>query len=61
MPTEVSVRLRYLHQYNGKKICELLKMKQFSIYSKSNVYLHTKLPIRSAPKDLRDNNKGRPR
>ena len=36
-------------------------MKQFSIYSKSNVYLHAKLPIRSAHKDLRDNNKGRPR
>ena len=61
MPTEVSVRLRYLHQDKGKKICELLKMKQFSLYSKSNVYLHAKLPIRSAHNDLRDNNKGRPR
>ena len=61
MLTEVSVRLRYLHKDIGKRICELLKMKQFSIYSKSNVYLHAKLPIRSAHKDLRDNNKGQPR
>ena len=61
MPIEVSVRLRYLHQDKGRKICELLKMKEFSCYSKSNVYLHAKLPIRSTKKDMRNNNKGRPR
>ncbi len=58
---EVSVRLRYLHQDKGKKVCEPLKMKQFSCYSKSNAYLHAKLPILSTQKDLRDNNKDRPR
>ena len=60
MPIEVSVRLRYLHQDKGTKICEFLKMKEFSCYSESNVYLHAKLPIRSTKKDLRNDNKGRP-
>ena len=61
MPIEVSVRLRYLHQDKGTKICEFLKMKEFSCYSESNVYLHAKLPIRSTKKDLRNNDTGRPR
>ena len=30
MPPEVSVRLRYLHQDKGIKICELLKRKKFA-------------------------------
>ena len=39
----VSVRLRYLHQDKGVKICELIK--QFKDYSKSNIYLHAKKPM----------------
>ena len=43
MPLEISVRLRYLHQDKGVKICELVK--QFKDYSKSDIYLHAKKPM----------------
>lgn len=61
MPLEVSVRLRYLHQDKGLKICELVKRKEFNRYSKSNVYMHAKKPIEDIKEDRRKENKGRPK
>ena len=58
MPLEVSVRLRYLHQDKGVKICELVK--RYPNYSKSNIYIHAKLPDEDAKTDGRKLNKGRP-
>ena len=43
MPLEISVRLGYLHQDKGVKICELVK--QSKDYSKSDIYLHSKKPM----------------
>ena len=59
MPLEVSVRLRYLHQDKGVKIHELVK--RFPKYSKSNIYIHAKLPDEVRKLDLRKHNKGRPK
>lgn len=59
MPLEVSVRLRYLHQDKGIKICELVK--RFPNYSKSNIYIHAKLPDEVRKVDSRKHNKGRPK
>ena len=59
MPLEVSVRLRYLHQDKGVKICDLVK--RFPNYSKSNIYIHAKLPDEAAKTDGRKLNKGRPK
>ena len=59
MPLEVSVKLRYLHQDKGVKICDL--MKRFPNYSKSNIYIHAKLPDEAAKTDGRKLNKGRPK
>ena len=61
MPLEVSVHLRYLHQDKGIKVCELVKKKEFSQYSKSNIYIHAKLPVHNIITDQRSKNKGRPR
>ena len=57
MPLEVSVRLRYLHYNKRVKICELVK--RFPNYSKSNIYIHAKLPDEAAKTDGRKLNKGR--
>ena len=59
MPLEVPVRLRYLHQDKGVKICDLVK--RFPNYSKSNIYIHAKLPDEAAKTDGRKLNKGRPK
>ena len=59
MPLELSVRLRYLHQDKGVKICDLVK--RFPNYSKSNIYIHAKLPDEAAKTDGRKLNKGRPK
>ena len=59
MSLEVSVRLRYLHQDKGVKICDLVK--GFPNYSKSNIYIHVKLPDEAAKTDGRKLNKGRPK
>lgn len=42
MPVEVSVRLKYLHQDKGVKMCE--RVKTSPNYSESNIYIHAKLP-----------------
>ena len=59
MPLEVSVKLRYLHQNKGVKTCDL--MRRFPNYSKSNIYVHAKLPDEAAKTDGRKLNKGRPK
>ena len=59
MPLEVSVKLRYLHQDKGVKICDL--MRRFPNYSKSNICVHAKLPDEAAKTDGRKLNKGRPK
>lgn len=61
IPLEVSVRLRYLHQDKGIKICELVKRKEFCAYSKSNVYVHAKKQIHDVKEDKRKENRGRPK
>ena len=53
------MKLRYLHQDKGVKICDL--MKRFPNYSKSNIYIHAKLPDEAAKTDGRKLNKGRPK
>ena len=58
MPLEVSVRLRCLHQDERVKICE--RVKRCPNYSKSNVYIHTKLPDEVAKVDGRKLNNRRP-
>ena len=57
MPLEVSVRLRYLHQDKAVKIYDLVK--RFPNYSKSNIYIHAKLPDEAAKTDGKKLNKGR--
>ena len=52
------MRLRYLHQDKGVKIYELVK--SYPNYSKSNIYIHEKLPDEDAKTDGRKLNKGRP-
>ena len=51
------MRLRYLHQDKAAKICYLVK--RFPSYSKSNTYIHAKLPDEAAKSDDRKLNKGR--
>ena len=59
MSLDVSVRLRYLHQDKGGKICDLVK--GFTNYLKSNIYILVKLPDKVAKTDGRKLNKGRPK
>ena len=58
MSLEVSMRLWYLHQDKGVKICDLVKI--FPNYSKPNVCILAKLPDEAAKTDGRKLNKGRP-
>ena len=58
MSLEVSVRLGYLHQDKGVKICDLVK--RFPNYLKSNIYIHAKLPDEAAKIAGRKLKKGRP-
>ena len=53
------MRLWYLHQDKGVKTCDLEK--RFPSYSKSNTYIHAKLPDEAAKSDERKLNKGRPK
>ena len=57
MPLKVLVRLRYLHQDKGVKICDLVK--RFPNYSKSNIYIQAKLQDEAAKTDGRKLNEER--
>ena len=56
---QVSVKLQYFHQDEGLKLCDLVK--RFPNYSKSNIYIHAKLPDEAAKTDGRKVNEGRPK
>lgn len=58
IPLEVSIHLRYLHQDKGVKLADLCK--RYKQYSKTSIFMHSKLPLGEAKKDGRHSNRGRP-
>ena len=59
IPTEVSIHIRYLHQDKGESLKDLIV--RYPEYSQTSLHRHSKKPIGQTFKDLRNENKGRPR